>query len=314
MIERVIVLHQSGSVASSGAPWISSEDAEWLVWKTCLRTIWIGVRHPADPAPSAGPEIEIRRGLHAYRFLLEVACGLHSPLLGETEVMGQFKNLLKRLDLGYELRILLGSVLTDAKAVRREHLANLGSQSYGSLARKYLRDTEAVHLLGAGALVEDLLPWMKSFRNVSVFSRVSKANSILAKKFPGVTFSTLTDSHTHEEESSRPENFGLKASGRGPKKYALVVAAAMSARAVGKWIAEHDHSFDVVLDLRGEADSDPLLLDGVIRLSTFFSGVASNLDGVREKATQAFDAIGELVRAKELAREIRPFGWDDLCA
>ncbi len=311
MIERLVVLHQSGStpVPTTEIP------SDWIVWKTCLRTIGIGTASPLEDFSAATVGREFYRGAAAYRFLLEVACGLHSPLLGETEVMGQFKALLKQTEsaaageerAAYELRNMLGAILTDAKAVRREHLANLGSQSYGSLARKYLRDTRAVHLLGAGSLVEDLLPWMKTFPEVSVFSRGSRAAAILAEKFPQVSFSTFDAGRTHDHSIGEDD-------ARGGNKSALVIAATMTAPAIDRWISAHPHPFDIVIDLRGEADTDPLALPGVIRLADFFSGVNANLEGVREKTNRARSAIGDLVRAKETARELRPFGWDDLCA
>lgn len=310
MIERLVVLHQSGSTA---AP-TTEIPSDWIVWKTCLRTIGIGTASPLEDFSAEAAGRDLYRGAAAYRFLLEVACGLHSPLLGETEVMGQFKALLKQTEsaaageeiAAYEMRAILGAILTDAKAIRREHLANLGSQSYGSLARKYLRDTRAVHLLGAGSLVEDLLPWMKTFPEVSVFSRGSRAAAMLAEKFPQVSFSTFEAGRTHDHSVGEDDAGGFKS--------ALVVAATMSAPAIDRWIAAHPHPFDIVIDLRGEADSDPLALPGVIRLADFFSGVNANLEAVREKTNRALSAIGDLVRAKETARELRPFGWDDLCA
>jgi hypothetical protein len=41
------------------------------------------------------PIVEVFRGQQAYRFLLEVICGLNSPIVGKTAVMGQFKEFLQ---------------------------------------------------------------------------------------------------------------------------------------------------------------------------------------------------------------------------
>src|SRR4051794_17953925 len=54
-----------------------------LVWATCLRSLAFG------GTPETGDEYYLQG--EAYRFLLEVVCGLKSPIVGETEVFGQFK-------------------------------------------------------------------------------------------------------------------------------------------------------------------------------------------------------------------------------
>ena len=40
---------------------------------------------------------EVFTGQNAYVFLLEVVCGLKSPILGETEVHGQYREFLERI-------------------------------------------------------------------------------------------------------------------------------------------------------------------------------------------------------------------------
>ncbi|MGH9904348.1 MAG: hypothetical protein ACRD8U_02050, partial [Pyrinomonadaceae bacterium] len=58
-----------------------------LQWETCLRRI---VFVPPDQVAAIsvirGTSSDIYHGEDAYRFLLEAICGLHSPLVGETEV------------------------------------------------------------------------------------------------------------------------------------------------------------------------------------------------------------------------------------
>ena len=73
-----------------------------LEWQTCLRRIlFLNASDHAELIRSleAGeivrPVVEVFRGQQAYEFLLEVICGLNSPIVGETAVMGQFKEFLQ---------------------------------------------------------------------------------------------------------------------------------------------------------------------------------------------------------------------------
>jgi glutamyl-tRNA reductase len=177
MLDSFAVIHIPGSRKSETVPGRSVRGEDWVSWRTCLRSIWLGVSPTGlagvDLASLPGP-VETYEGVAAYGFLLEVVCGLRSPLAGETEVMGQFRELTSRTasrrDLG-ALREIFHSILTDAKAVRRTYLTGLGSQSYGSLTRKVLKNSEKIHVLGSGRLAEEILPWLKSFRSVEVFCR-----------------------------------------------------------------------------------------------------------------------------------------------
>src|SRR5438046_10434818 len=69
-----------------------------LEWQTCLRRILFlnsndnrAAIEAAEGGKAVPPTVEVFRGQEAYRFLLEVICGLNSPIVGETAVMGQFK-------------------------------------------------------------------------------------------------------------------------------------------------------------------------------------------------------------------------------
>src|SRR6184192_2649261 len=111
-------------------------------WQTCLRRILF--LHAGDSAAIIEsikngelrlPTIEVLSGHDAYRFLLETICGLNSPIVGETAVMGQFKEFLlnakfPKTSWGNFLRQLTTNLMIDAKRVRHNHLQGIGSQSY----------------------------------------------------------------------------------------------------------------------------------------------------------------------------------------
>src|SRR5262245_2537883 len=141
-----------------------------LQWQTCLRCISFLHRSEQGPQISSGKHgLEIYRGREAYEFLLEVICGLHSPLVGENAVMGQFRKFrtsgaFPGTTWGKFLRDLTTDLLVDARQVRHHHLQNLGSQSYGSLIRKHLKGQSSVAVLGAGSLAREILPWLTEAR------------------------------------------------------------------------------------------------------------------------------------------------------
>ncbi|MBS1963788.1 MAG: hypothetical protein JST04_16375 [Bdellovibrionales bacterium] len=307
MLDTFAVIHVPGS-RKSEIPAFFGESEGWVSWRTCLRSIWIGVTpgglNDIDLSSLTGP-VETYEGESAYGFLLEVVCGLHSPLAGETEVMGQFKELAARLvhreDLG-ALQEVFRQLLTDAKAIRRTHLTNLGSQSYGSLTRKVLKNSERVHVIGSGQLAEEILPWLKEFRSVEVFCRNAEKRDELSRKFPDAQFASL------EVAVPESEDFG---------RNALVIAAPMPSGEIAEWVGRHGHRFEMLVDLRGEAESDPLPdffaeLE-TVRLGDFFTSMEANLEMIRARVARAREDIGQVSRTRGMRQEIRPFGWDDLC-
>src|SRR6266536_5491780 len=120
-----------------------------LEWQTCLRrSLFLNsndnrpVIEAAEVGKMVPPTVEVFRGQEAYRFLLEVICGLNSPIVGETAVMGQFKEFLldakfAKTSWGNFLRQLATNLMIDAKRVRACHMQGIGSQSYGSLVRHH---------------------------------------------------------------------------------------------------------------------------------------------------------------------------------
>src|SRR5260221_8259196 len=109
------------------------------IWRTCLREVTFADDGDGAQAVS-GNGLALVEG-QAYRLLLEILCGLQSPMLGETQVMGQFKVFLSGLGQDHAWLNRLGQrLLADARDVRTEYLQGLGSRSYGSAVRRYLAD------------------------------------------------------------------------------------------------------------------------------------------------------------------------------
>ena len=99
MFEDIVIIHrQMGSKTvgkkSDGLGSFSGVDlSSWVVWKTCLREMAIGTSSQRVRPLFVKKSDQVYTGLQAYQFFLEVISGLHSPIIGETEVMGQVKEM-----------------------------------------------------------------------------------------------------------------------------------------------------------------------------------------------------------------------------
>lgn len=271
-----------------------------VLWKTCLRQLLFAYR-PHDLEKMIQPGDEIYRDHRAYQFCLEVICGLHSPLVGETEVLGQFracfKQQLREITWAGLLQKWVQVWLTDAKRLRDEFLLNLGSQSYGSVARRYLKSFSHISIVGSGQLTRDILPWiLKDKIQVEIISRNSEVLHELKQSYPEVQGSLLSHWHRRKPEAAAK---------------ALVIAAPLRAQELQALVA----GFDLILDLRGEASNDPLQASlPVVALNEVFAQVSATQTQAQIQGERARCRIAEMVEARQQRVENRPFGWDDLCA
>ena len=276
---------------------------------TCLRSIVI----------SESPETleilepyEFYRGREAYRFLLEVICGLHSPMFGETEILGQFKDFVSENKRGFssEIVCIVDHLLQEARKIRKEYLQNLGCTSYGSLLRKHLRFTDRdIHIIGAGSLSQDILPWLaKSKGMICVYTRDIQSYRFLTKKYGNLVLKTLDclgETGTGDC-SETPLELEKKTKARG----ILVVAAPLTSG----WFNENIRvgSFERIYDLRGESGVDPLCFPNVIPLETLFSNIEKNKREILSVKKSVFQSIKNRTLEVHPQEKQRPFGWEDL--
>ncbi len=146
---------------------LSNEDADLFILRTCQRTLVLGFgERPNAALKDREHLIEDLQGAKAYSFLLETICGLKSKVLGEYEIVAQFiqayadyVQIENRLPA---LMQILEKLFQDAKTVRSRHLLEIGSHTYGGLARKLLirhcpEQKGRVLIMGSGKLAEETL-------------------------------------------------------------------------------------------------------------------------------------------------------------
>lgn len=158
-----------------------------FVLTTCQRTLVLAFdKHPFEKSNLAVHELKI--GQDAYLFLLETICGLKSKLIGENEIVGQFKDAYKIYASSTlkDTRLLgiLEKLFKDAKDIRTQYLIGISQKTYASLTRRHLiQKAKASHvvILGSGQLAEDLINQFKKKATVSICARNVEKVQELAK-------------------------------------------------------------------------------------------------------------------------------------
>lgn len=247
-------------------------------WRTCLREITFFDTTP--PEAAAG---ETLSGADAYALMLEVICGLHSPVVGETQVMGQFRAFLGSFaDTGAEWLTALGDELVrDARAVRERHLRGVGSGAYGTEVRRLLQGCDVIALIGRGALATELRPYLEDCGRVEEWTRPQLTPSAVRPPTPGA---------------------------------AGVVVAAPVAGAAVEHVARHYPGLKHIVDLRAAGERTPLPYPSVTTLEALFEAAGASAAVSAQRVAAAQTMIRELARAYACRQQVRPFGWEDLCA
>jgi len=289
MTADIIVFHK----AQSGQKAPELPIGYWSM-NTCLRSIVISEN--SHSIPESLDSYQIYKSEEAFEFLLQVICGLHSPLIGETEVLGQFKEFVKshRSDFSPALNTHIDQLLREAKKIRAQYLQNLGCTSYGSLLRKFIQGKEtSMVFIGAGSLTADILPWCKKQKGkIQIFTRHPHKHTDMVDKERGVQVLGF-DQMTDLEPGS-----------------VLVVAAPVRAQ----WLEDNLFLDDFVqiFDLRGESEQDSLRADQTLGLKLLFSHISDNKVKATALKGDVFSAIRHWAEELKLLERPRPFGWEDL--
>lgn len=266
------------------------------VWRTCLREVIFAEDRDEIVLAHAGSNPLVEGD--AYRLLLEILCGLQSPMVGETQVMGQFKTFLASIERRENWLYRLGQrLLTDARDIRTKHLQGLGSRSYGSAVRRYLEHMRHAVLVGTGKLAAEILPFLADEgRTVDQWARTPQdpaggQGSVRVRLLDGVdTFA-------------------------GPDAPSVLIIAAPVASEVVDRVASCYPGLRCVIDLRGELDTPPLRTKvPVVTLQDLFNRMRATHASAARHIEAARIEIASRSRRYELRDELRPFGWDDLCA
>jgi glutamyl-tRNA reductase len=264
-----------------------------LGWKTCMRTVYIGDSRLLPRNFSAGTMYDRYDGYEAYSMLLKIISGLLSRLLGETEVLCQFKEQFKNENLpntsiGQYMKTLRDELIEDTRKVRSQYLTNLGDQSYGGVAYRYLKNSKAITLIGSGQLANQMLPWLlKTGAKVNVVGRNITALAEIQKNFP-VTVTPI------DQYSPQDEN--------------IVLAAPMS---VQKWVPQMNGS---VIDFRENDEGDQFHSKcSYISFESILNSLKESYDRNALLRKQLEGVVEKMAEERELNHKINiVYCWEDI--
>ena len=258
-----------------------------LVWRTCVREV--AFVEPGAPVPAG---VQALHDEAAYAHLLEVICGLQSPMVGETEVMHQFKMFAAAVpDDQAMFKELCQMLLADARQVRASHLLDLGSRSYGSIVRRLVRECRRVAIAGTGMLAKEIIPFVADTHVVDVWGRREAFDCVSPVAY---------------------RRFGDKLSAN--ESTAIVIAAPVDTATIRSLAARYC-DVKVLIDLRAEGAQDPPPpVAPIVSLADVFSAVADTTRSVEARVAKARQEIGRRARLFAARAKLNPSGWHDLCA
>jgi glutamyl-tRNA reductase len=284
-----------------------------FVLKTCQRTLVVGFNQgpnqvlPFQQLPDHR-QAEVTTGLEAYSFLLETICGLKSSIIGENEIVHQFKEAYQQFCQGENpnshVKSLLEKLFKDAKDIRSSYLLELGLMTYAGIVRKIAGETRQREILifGSGNLTEDIVKICARKYSIVVCARNQERSKYLEDNYNIETLSW--------NERQTAQHSPLIVNTIGTEDLFLNETFFQS------WKESHDRSVKVV-DLAEPSPfsqwKDLHCQDSIMLLEDIFKK-AEGLDSSREsKIREAHQAINTatLNRDKNFTINL-PFGWDEL--
>lgn len=316
------VLHWRGARAPAAGVPDSRSGVDLFLIDTCQRRVAVvHGREAVDQArlefPADGA-IEVFSGADAYAFLLRFACGLESKLVAETEIFGQIKQAWRefsdaRSPLARQLSPWIQLLFQDAKAVRAQCLAKLGSASYGSQVRRLLGEDAKggpTLLVGAGQLAQSVAPWLTG-SELWLWNRTPERAAELSRELA-------------KRDAARPvrviegSDDAELAAWRAARNVILCVPAddhRDSAR-VQAWAQRADRAGRVVhLGLGAHGATPWNALPELVSLGALFEMLQAQTDLRRRQIERARRACLEKAMLRSLgANSSHPHSWEDLAA
>lgn len=165
-----------------------------FVLKTCQRHLVLSCGPLAFPLyPMTSLQHQYQYGPNAYQYLLEVVCGLKSQLLGEHEIVAQFKKAMQEYLLNPHrsraIVIILEKLMQDSKQIRSRFLSHVGKNTYASVAKKIigpLPEATPILIIGTGQLAEDMLHQFVKTHPLFLCGRNQQRITELKNKFPNL--------------------------------------------------------------------------------------------------------------------------------
>lgn len=286
MLDDLVLLHTNKNLNSIKWP------QSGLKVKTCMRAYVVINRQELANSFS---DWDFYEGQEAYSYLVEILCGLHSRVFGETEVFGQFKKAWMEQQSQIQcvsIKKVVHWLLEDVKKLRNQYISAVCLNSYGSVARKVLT-TDSVDCFGTGQLAASIVPWLKE-QDLSVYG-----------SFQNKEITKYCDVKSYDHYTATQQ------------KASLIIATNMSDKRIGD-LLDNKSSYQLILDLREQSNNENACLLALTKEYIPLKGFFDYFQGAESKKKNAkeriFAAMKSLVQSRYYQQIIRPFGWDDLCS
>lgn len=188
MLDELKLVHLPPSVNLADMPLGSV-----FILSTCQRTLVMGHHIALRNLLEEFETAEFYQSTEAYLFMLETLCGLKSKLMGENEIVAQFKNSYNQfLSLPQKNPFLLDVIhklLKDAKEVRTKHLHHVGQYSYSGITKKILEQQafkKPIWIFGSGALANDLVKILDKKHPLYLCARNQEKANEIKNKYPSI--------------------------------------------------------------------------------------------------------------------------------
>lgn len=272
-----------------------------FILQTCQRTIVVSYeQRPFEHHPL--PLHEKAEGQDAYLYMLETICGLKSKLVGENEIVGQFKEAYKGFaqtpERDSRLLLVLEKLFKDAKEIRTEHLIGIGQKTYAHLTRRHFSGkikNAPILILGSGQLAEDLINQFKKRTEIVLCAR----NNVRAQELAEIHGCRLLP----WEDKAQWLNFAFIANTIGFEGVML------DENFFSAWKAAHPER--LLVDLGSPSCLQTTLTrdDGVLRLEDIFAEGALMEDQKRSKIQTAQRAMLDIVQRRARWLEEKSLKW-----
>lgn len=277
-----------------------------LSLNTCLRNMCIlkesdYIQHIYKIKASS---FEVYKGYEALNYAIHVLSGLESPVLGETEVLGQFRDqVLPQLQNKPIFQEPVQFILKMVKNIRTKHFVGQGAQTYGGLVRKLLKSEDEVVFIGAGSFAESIYPWLKPHKDIFFSVRNSEKYSSNSIFKDSVFFDLNSDLESQKKALSKLNPH---------KSVSLVICAPLSAAQIREHVG--NQKIETVIDLRETSKSDPLFMTDPMTKVFILEEVFTEISKALENKSKIRDSVSKEIKDSINAQltKHRPFGWDDI--
>ena len=149
-----------------------------------LKHIFLQYFHQKDT------HLYLKSGKKAILYLLEVACGLKSMVIGEDQILHQIKEAynwsLQQHFTGKEMNYLFNQVLSFAKKMKREYAISNHPLSLSYIGYQYIKDdlqeNDKIMICGGGEMAQLMMDYLKDYQIYVVNRTYENVKAFLNEK------------------------------------------------------------------------------------------------------------------------------------